>query len=117
MSVGRRDTKQRTFMGLTVILSSEVLRSAGRDVKISPCNVIPSKQNKKSSSCTLQTTRVFLFFFQVDFEKNLPTVTPNKTGTEDITFKNSVNEENRSQLPGYNPEEKSYTNMNRESRL
>ncbi|KAM9190899.1 sodium-coupled monocarboxylate transporter 2 [Mergus octosetaceus] len=53
----------------------------------------------------------------VDCEKNLPTVTTNKTGTEDITFKNSVNEEKRSQLPGYNPEEKSYTNMNRESRL
>ncbi|NXI66677.1 SC5AC protein, partial [Anseranas semipalmata] len=52
----------------------------------------------------------------MDCEKNLPTVTANKTGTED-TFKNSVNKENRSQLPGYNPEEKSYTNMSKESRL
>ncbi|KAF1482939.1 Sodium-coupled monocarboxylate transporter 2, partial [Eudyptula minor novaehollandiae] len=53
---------------------------------------------------------------QVDFEKNLPKVIANKTGTDD-TFKNSINKENKRQFPGYNPEENSYTNMSRESRL
>ncbi|NXC44554.1 SC5AC protein, partial [Penelope pileata] len=51
-----------------------------------------------------------------DFEKSLPTVTANKTGTED-TIKDIIDKENRSQLPGYNPEEKSYTNISKESRL
>ncbi|XP_040528025.1 sodium-coupled monocarboxylate transporter 2 isoform X1 [Gallus gallus] len=51
-----------------------------------------------------------------DFEKNLPAVITDTTGTED-TFKNNINKENTSQLPGYNPEEKSYTNMSKESRL
>ncbi|NXJ15823.1 SC5AC protein, partial [Odontophorus gujanensis] len=50
------------------------------------------------------------------FEKNLPAVITDKSGTED-TFKNNINKENAGQLPGYNPEEKSYTNMSRESRL
>ncbi|KAM6392333.1 LOW QUALITY PROTEIN: sodium-coupled monocarboxylate transporter 2-like [Pluvialis apricaria] len=53
---------------------------------------------------------------EVDFEKNLPKVIANKTGT-DNTFKNSVNRENKRQFPGYNPKEKSYTNLSRESRL
>ncbi|NXK18740.1 SC5AC protein, partial [Arenaria interpres] len=53
---------------------------------------------------------------EVDFEKNPPNVTANKAGTDD-TFKNSINKENKHQFPGYNPEEKSYTNMSRESRL
>lgn len=75
------------------------------------------QKKKKAVHALFKLLRYFCSFFQVDCEKNLPTVTTNKTGTEDITFKNSVNEEKRSQLPGYNPEEKSYTNMNRESRL
>lgn len=58
----------------------------------------------------------FLPFFQVDFEKNLPKVIANRTGTDD-TFKNSINREKKRQFPGYNPEEKSYTNLSRESRL
>ncbi|XP_009966165.1 sodium-coupled monocarboxylate transporter 2 [Tyto alba] len=53
---------------------------------------------------------------EVDFEKNLPKVSANKTGTDD-TFKNNINKENKLQFPGYNPEENSYTNMIRESRL
>ncbi|KAM6394528.1 LOW QUALITY PROTEIN: sodium-coupled monocarboxylate transporter 2-like [Pluvialis apricaria] len=53
---------------------------------------------------------------EVDFEKNLPEVIANKTGTDD-TFKNSVNRENKRHFPGYNPKEKSYTNLSRESRL
>ncbi|KFQ37466.1 Sodium-coupled monocarboxylate transporter 2, partial [Mesitornis unicolor] len=47
---------------------------------------------------------------EVDFEKNLPKFIANKTGTDDDTFKNSINKENKYQFPGYNPEEKSYTN-------
>ncbi|NXW09328.1 SC5AC protein, partial [Fregetta grallaria] len=53
---------------------------------------------------------------EVDFEKNLPKVIANKTGTDD-TFRNNINRENKRQFPGYNPEENSYTNMSRESRL
>uniref|UniRef100_A0A8C6J1C0 Uncharacterized protein n=1 Tax=Melopsittacus undulatus TaxID=13146 RepID=A0A8C6J1C0_MELUD len=53
---------------------------------------------------------------EVDLEKNLPKVTANQTGTDD-TFKNNINKENKCQFPGYNPKEKSYTNMSRESRL
>ncbi|NXU49562.1 SC5AC protein, partial [Turnix velox] len=53
---------------------------------------------------------------EVDFEKNLPKLTANKTGV-DNAFKNNTNSKNKGQFPGYNPEEKSYTNMNRESRL
>ncbi|NWR57304.1 SC5AC protein, partial [Bucorvus abyssinicus] len=52
---------------------------------------------------------------EVDLEKNLPRVIANKTRTDD-TFRNN-NRENQCQVPGYNPEEKSYTNMSRESRL
>ncbi|NXS61198.1 SC5AC protein, partial [Brachypteracias leptosomus] len=53
---------------------------------------------------------------EVDFEKHLSNVIANKTETDD-TFKNNINKENKRQFPGYNPEEKSYTNMSRESRL
>ncbi|NXP78951.1 SC5AC protein, partial [Ramphastos sulfuratus] len=52
---------------------------------------------------------------EVDFEKNLPNVIVNQSG-RDETFKN-IHKEHRQQFPGYNPEEKSYTNMTRESRL
>ncbi|NXG33839.1 SC5AC protein, partial [Dromaius novaehollandiae] len=52
----------------------------------------------------------------VDFENNMPKVTTKKTETDD-TFQNKVEKEHRSQLPGYNPEEKSYTNRSTESRL
>nr|XP_009686751.1 PREDICTED: sodium-coupled monocarboxylate transporter 2 [Struthio camelus australis] len=52
----------------------------------------------------------------VDFENNLPNVTTKKAETDDA-FQNKVEKENQSQLPGYNPEEKSYTNMSTESRL
>ncbi|XP_017682461.1 PREDICTED: sodium-coupled monocarboxylate transporter 2 [Lepidothrix coronata] len=48
---------------------------------------------------------------EIDFEKKLPKVTANKA------FKNSINKETHCQISGYNPEEKSYTNMSRESRL
>ncbi|NXJ01459.1 SC5AC protein, partial [Psophia crepitans] len=51
---------------------------------------------------------------EVDFEKNLPQVMAHKTGT-DGTF--NSNKENECQYPGYNPEENSYTNMSKESRL
>ncbi|GAB0189771.1 sodium-coupled monocarboxylate transporter 2 [Grus japonensis] len=53
---------------------------------------------------------------EVDFERNLPKVIANKNGTDD-TFKNNINKENKRQFPGYNPEENSYTNVSRESRL
>lgn len=52
----------------------------------------------------------------MDFEKKLPKVAANKTRT-DNAFKNNTNKENNLQIPGYNPEENSYTNMSRESRL
>ncbi|XP_054246463.1 sodium-coupled monocarboxylate transporter 2 [Indicator indicator] len=52
---------------------------------------------------------------EVDFEKNLPNVIANKTGRDD-TLKN-INRDHKCQFPGYNPEEKSYTNMTRESHL
>ncbi|NXT25758.1 SC5AC protein, partial [Syrrhaptes paradoxus] len=54
---------------------------------------------------------------EVDFEKNLPKVIANKTGTDDDTFRNNFNEETKRQFPGYNPEEKSCTIMSRETRL
>lgn len=75
-----------------------------------------SLSNYKSSACPLKLLGYFLSIFQEDFEKNLPAITTDTTGTED-TFKNNINKENTSQLPGYNPEEKSYTNMSKESRL
>ncbi|XP_056210530.1 sodium-coupled monocarboxylate transporter 2 [Falco biarmicus] len=52
---------------------------------------------------------------EVDFEKNLPKVIANKTGSDDV-FK-SKTKENKRQFPDYNPKEKSYTNMSKESRL
>nr|XP_013814896.1 PREDICTED: sodium-coupled monocarboxylate transporter 2 [Apteryx mantelli mantelli] len=52
----------------------------------------------------------------VDFENNMSKVIAKKTETDD-TFQNKAEKENQSQLPGYNPEEKSYTNMSIESRL
>ncbi|XP_010002562.1 PREDICTED: sodium-coupled monocarboxylate transporter 2 [Chaetura pelagica] len=52
---------------------------------------------------------------EVGFEKHLSN-SANETGTDD-TFKNSINVENRCQFPGYNPEENSYTNVSKESRL
>ncbi|KAJ7399733.1 Sodium-coupled monocarboxylate transporter 2 [Pitangus sulphuratus] len=48
---------------------------------------------------------------EIDFEKKLAKVTANKT------FKNGTNKETNCQTSGYNPEEKSYINMSRESRL
>ncbi|XP_039246432.1 sodium-coupled monocarboxylate transporter 2 isoform X2 [Pipra filicauda] len=48
---------------------------------------------------------------EIDFEKKLPKVTADKA------FKNSINKETHCQFSGYNPEEKSYTNTSRESRL
>ncbi|KAK2535805.1 hypothetical protein Q9233_003531 [Columba guinea] len=53
---------------------------------------------------------------EVDFEKNLPKVIANEAGSDD-TFKNNITKENKRHFPGYNPEEKSYTNMSRETRL
>ncbi|NXS97492.1 SC5AC protein, partial [Jacana jacana] len=53
---------------------------------------------------------------EVDFEKNLPKVIANKAGVDDAS-KNNINKENKSQFPGYNPKEKSYTNVSRESHL
>ncbi|NWU95333.1 SC5AC protein, partial [Upupa epops] len=53
---------------------------------------------------------------EVDFEKHLPNATANKARTED-TFRNNILTENKHQFPGYNPEDKSYTNLSRESRL
>ncbi|NWR83231.1 SC5AC protein, partial [Furnarius figulus] len=53
---------------------------------------------------------------EIDFEKKLPRVTPNRTRTDD-TLKSNTNKETICQISGYNPEEKSYTNMTRESRL
>ncbi|KFR11827.1 Sodium-coupled monocarboxylate transporter 2, partial [Opisthocomus hoazin] len=44
---------------------------------------------------------------EVDFEQNLPNVLANRT---DDTSKNDINRENKCHFPGYNPEEKSYTN-------
>ncbi|NXE14441.1 SC5AC protein, partial [Lophotis ruficrista] len=41
----------------------------------------------------------------------------NETGTDDDTFNNKINEESKRQFPGYNPEEKSYTNVSIESHL
>ncbi|XP_062433040.1 sodium-coupled monocarboxylate transporter 2 [Rhea pennata] len=52
----------------------------------------------------------------VEFQNNMPKVTARKTERDD-TFQNKVEKENQSQYPGYNPEEKSYTNMSTESRL
>ncbi|XP_068003919.1 sodium-coupled monocarboxylate transporter 2 isoform X1 [Melanerpes formicivorus] len=52
---------------------------------------------------------------EVDFEKNLPNVIANKAAGDD-TLKN-INRDHERHFPGYNPEENSYTNITRESRL
>ncbi|XP_005499453.2 sodium-coupled monocarboxylate transporter 2 [Columba livia] len=52
---------------------------------------------------------------EVDFEKNLPKVIANEAGSDD-TFKNNITKENKRHFPGF-PEEKSYTNLSRETRL
>ncbi|NWI93790.1 SC5AC protein, partial [Pitta sordida] len=53
---------------------------------------------------------------EMDFEKKLPKATANETRTSG-TFKNNTKKETNCQIPGYSPEEKSYTNLSRESRL
>ncbi|NXG52913.1 SC5AC protein, partial [Psilopogon haemacephalus] len=90
--------------------------SKGEDIPpvlIKPvCNLFCfwSESLKRSLWCGVRHDRQ-----EVDFEKNLPNAIANKSGRED-TFQ-SIHKEHRCQLPGYNSEEKSYTNMSRESRL
>ncbi|XP_054027798.1 sodium-coupled monocarboxylate transporter 2 [Dryobates pubescens] len=52
---------------------------------------------------------------EVDFGKTLPNVIANKAAGDD-TLKN-INRDHERHFPGYNPEENSYTNITRESRL
>jgi len=74
----------------------------------------PLSKAKKAVNTGFKVIGYFLSFFQVDFEQNLPNVLANRT---DDTSKNDINRENKCHFPGYNPEEKSYTNTSRESRL
>ncbi|NXA49283.1 SC5AC protein, partial [Nothocercus julius] len=80
---------------------------------------LPSSPGASSSSSRKQrilTLQTLVPFSQVDLDKNTPQVTAEKPGRED-SFQSKAENETQRQLPGYNPEEKSYTNTSMESRL
>ncbi|NWI17278.1 SC5AC protein, partial [Crypturellus soui] len=68
---------------------------------------------KMQGILTLQTR---VPFSQVDLDNNVPQAATKKPGRED-SFQSKAENETPRQLPGYNPKEKSYTNMGMESRL